>query len=196
MSLPPAISIALLFFHALNGEISGEIVFQADFNGSSPVTGAVTDNAFPANLNAGTEIGTWTLGGAGQGNPGAIIGNATQAEKSFVFDSAISGNANDLAIGNFTRAIQLSNGEGLVLDFKLYASRQSTGRQVRLFLQGEAGVPAYGIAVALDNSKTAIHSRDFLKLSPRAAAISGFPSRTLCSSARSFDRSYKAAAFP
>jgi arylsulfatase A-like enzyme len=133
---------------------SAEVLFEADFQGSTAVTGAVTDNASPAILNGGTATGAWLLSGTGGGNPGAILANAGRSERAFVFDSAISGSVDDLITGTLARAVNLSGGEGLTLDFKLYASRQGTGRQVRIALQDSGGANAYTLVFGLDNSKT------------------------------------------
>lgn len=114
-------------------------IFSADFNASTEIVGAVTDNADVTNLDAGTGMGSWALSGSGGGNPGAIIDNAASDNNAFVFDQGVSGNPADRATGLFTDVVDLDMGEGVRVEFDIYASRQGNNKQVRLGLQGPGG---------------------------------------------------------
>ncbi|MEN1680570.1 MAG: hypothetical protein AAGJ46_13355 [Planctomycetota bacterium] len=135
----------------------GGVVFQADFENSTPVDGAVTANADVANLAAGTQVGSWALSGAGGNPPGAIIDNAAGDNNAFVVDQGISGGGNNRITGLFTERVDLALGNELTFEFDLYASRQGGGREVRLALTDSggtvAGDRAYVLIFGLDNTK-------------------------------------------
>lgn len=117
------------------------VVFDADFNGSTAVTGSVSANADAVNLNAGTTVGTWTTSGAG--NPGAIISDGS-GNNAFVFDNVVSGDASNRARGGFSSSVDLAGGTGLTLDFDIRASRQGgTDRQIRLSLDDASNTKGY-----------------------------------------------------
>ena len=137
--------------------MAGTIVFDADFNASTETGPTVTDNASVSNLDAGTAIGSWALSGSGGGNPGAIIDNVaggTGSDNAFVFDLGISGSSSDRATGLLSETVDLSAGDSLSFEFDIYASRQGSGRQVRLSLQdsnGAGGGNAYVIPFQINS---------------------------------------------
>ncbi len=134
------------------GAQAATVVFDANFNASTAITGSVTDNATVANLNAGTSVGSWVLSGAGGGNPGAIVANSNHNNNAFVFDSVIAGSVfNDLVRGNLTQSVSLTSNEALVFEFDLFASRAGNERHVRLALQDSAQNDAYIFVFHIDN---------------------------------------------
>lgn len=136
--------LGLLAMGVFVANASAATIFDADFNGSTEVVGAVTDNASVANLDAGTAVGSWALSGSGGGNPGAIIDNAASDNNAFVLDTGVSGSGADRARGNFTETVGLHSGVGATLEFDIYAARQgASNRQVRVSLDDPSGEKAY-----------------------------------------------------
>ena len=145
---------------------AGTVIFEANFDGSTAQTatdesGNLLTNASVANLTAGTQTGTWSLS---EGEPGAIVSNATGDNNAFVLDSKISQPDNasyngHKARGHFTETIDLTAGEGLILEFDFYATRQhsSNGRFVHVSFDGNDGstndAKAYTLAVKESNKK-------------------------------------------
>ena len=135
------------------------LIFEADFNASTAVTGTpgtglttAEANADATNLDAGTSLGSWTI--TGTANPGAIVANAGQTDNAFVFDQNVSGGTANRARGAFASSVDLSSGEGLIFSIDFYASRQANGvREVRLSLDNAANTKAYVVMFDLDTTK-------------------------------------------
>jgi hypothetical protein len=134
---------------SMAGAVAQTVVFDAEFDGSSAVSGSVTVNASAANLNAGTSVGSWTLPGS---EPGAIISDGG-TDNAFVFDKATSGSAANEVSANFSRAVDLYGGEALTLELDLYAARQSGGQLVRFSLDDADGSEAYQFVFEMNNDK-------------------------------------------
>lgn len=137
------------------------VVFDADFDAATAISGSVSANADATNLNSGTATGSWTLTRNGN-TPGAIVANAAQDNSAFAFDEGIStGNG---ATGLFTERVDLAAGDTLSFEFDLYASRQGLGREVRLALTDTAGTVgssrAYVLIFGLDNNKNLNYLND------------------------------------
>lgn len=141
----------LLFLLPLLSSYGQTAIFEADFDSSTALTGALSANATDTNLNAGTAVGSWSSVGGSE--PGAVIANAAGNNNAFVFDQNV-GSVSDLSQGNFASPVNLSSGEGLVFSFDVYASRQGNGnREVRISLDDATGAKAYTIIFDLDNVK-------------------------------------------
>ena len=125
------------------------VVFDADFNASAPVSGAVSANASAANLNAGTAVGSWFLPDV---NPGAVISDGG-TENAFMFDRAASGSDSNTVTAVFSRSVDLAGGEELVLEMDLYAARQANGQRIYFVLEDAEGNRAYECAFRMNNNK-------------------------------------------
>jgi hypothetical protein len=129
-------------------------VFNADFDGSTAVSGSVTANASVSNLDAGTSVGSWSLTGSGGGNPGAIVANGAQDNNALLFDENVSGGNNNRVRGTFSNSIDLAAGEGLQFSIDFYAARQTnSNREVRLSLDNSSNAKAYVVMFDMDNTK-------------------------------------------
>lgn len=136
---------ALLATLGFSTDAFGVVYFQADFNDSTAVDGGsgLVANADLANLNAGTQAGSWVFTGdaAASTSRGAIVSNPDNTDNAFVFDQGISGGDDRRATGLFTQAVDIANGDSLSFEFDIFPSRQgSTGeRQIRLALTDSSG---------------------------------------------------------
>lgn len=164
---------AALTLALVNSQAGAVTVFDADFDGSTATTGVagtiIQDNAAPnatiANLNAGTDIGTWvkTAGDNALGAFGSIVANADQTNNGFAYDTRVLGTTADVSNrlrGNFTQAIDLSTGNGLLLNFQVFSTRQNNDNQRELRISLDDGTAAdtspekaYTVQVEQPNSK-------------------------------------------
>lgn len=163
---------ALLASLIFAGNAFGEIYFKADFNDS---TAADDENGLEANadidnLNAGTEVGSWTFTGAAAPSiaRGAIVSNPDNSDNAFVFDDGISGGLNRRAAGLFSQPVNIANGDSLNFEFEIFPTRQgaSGNRQVRIALTDSSGLSGGGRAYLLIlNLSAPGASKEFLWLS-------------------------------
>jgi hypothetical protein len=133
----------------------GVVYFQADFNDSTAVdsnTGLVA-NATIANLNAGTQVGSWEFTGGNLSDPrGAIVSNPANTDNAFVFDQGISGGDNRRATGLFNQTVNIADGDFLRFEFDIFATRQGVvadNRQIRLALTDSGGTSSNSRAYVL-----------------------------------------------
>lgn len=149
-SMRAVLSLAALVTFAFSAQ--AVTVFDADFNGSTPISAGtgLIDNADPTNLNAGTTTGSWVLSGSGGGNPGAVVGNGS-GDNALVVDSDVSGDITDRITGLFDQSIDLAGGTGLNFEFDVYASRQGNdNREMRLALQDSSGTGGNAYVLVFD----------------------------------------------
>lgn len=172
----PVITTSGRDFHFATGNKLGgtpnEVLFQADFEGSTAISGSVTANADKSTLDAGTAVGSWTLPGV---NPGAIIANSGATNKAFVFDRALSGNTVDnMASAVSSRSVDLAGGEAMTVEMDLYAVRQANGQRVEFSLDDAAGNSAYAFTFRMNNDKdfyTLNASGQFTNLSENGTGV-------------------------
>ena len=147
MTKPTRAATALFSSLFLATHAFGEIVFQADFNDSTRAVeedGALVPNADLANLNAGTQVGSWSFTGAAAASipRGAIVSNPDNTDNAFVFDDGISGGVNRRVTGLFSQPVNIDNGDTLRFEFDIFSTRQGNpdqGRQIRLALTDSGG---------------------------------------------------------
>lgn len=84
-----------------------EVVFAADFDASTAISGSVSANASEANLNAGTAVGSWALPDV---NPGALISDGG-SNNALMFDRVTSGSISNTVNAVFSRGVDLAGGE-------------------------------------------------------------------------------------
>jgi len=133
---------------------ASEIIFQADFNASTPIDelSGVTNNASVANLDAGTAIGSWALAGPGGQDPGAIVSNPGGTDFGFAFDAGISGAGSNRVQGHFTQPVIIGAGDTFSFEFDVFPTRQGgvgENRQVRIALTDSGGTAAGSRAYVL-----------------------------------------------
>ncbi|MGJ8650698.1 MAG: glycosyl hydrolase [Opitutaceae bacterium] len=128
--------------------IAQEVVFEADFNNSTEISGSVTANATKSNLDAGTSVGSWTVDASA---PGAIISNGANTNNAFVFDKATSGLSANSVMANFSQAVDLSS-QTVSLEMDLYAARQS-GNQAVVFSVGDATDELFEFTFKMNSNK-------------------------------------------
>ena len=134
----------------------GVVYFQADFNDSTAVdaNSGLVANATIANLNAGTQAGSWAFTGAAASTieRGAIVSNPSNTDNAFVFDQGISGGDDRRAQGLFTQTVDIASGDFLRFEFDIFATRQGApdnGRQIRIALTDSTGLVGGGRAYVL-----------------------------------------------
>jgi len=128
--------------------LAQEIVFEANFDGSTPVNATVSANANASNLTAGTSIGSWLLPNAAAG----VIISDGGSNNAFLFDRVTSGQTNNSAEAVFSRNVSLRS-EILSVEMDLYAARQSGNQQVLFVLEDASGQAAYEFRFRLNNTK-------------------------------------------
>lgn len=126
-----------------------EVVFAADFDASTAISGSVSANASEANLNAGTAVGSWALPDV---NPGALISDGG-SNNALMFDRVTSGSISNTVNAVFSRGVDLAGGEALVLEMDLYAARQANGQRIYFMLEDAAGNRAYECSFRMNNNK-------------------------------------------
>ena len=146
-TIPARATTALLTSLFFATHAFGEVVFQADFNASTPAVeedGVLIANADLDNLNAGTQVGSWAFtGAAAQSIPrGAIVSNPDNTDNAFVFDDGLAGGVNRRATGLFSQPVNIAAGDTLSFEFDIFSTRQGNpdqGRQIRLVFTDSAG---------------------------------------------------------
>lgn len=145
---PKSFYLAVCICLSASNLLAQAVVFEADFDSSTEVSGSVTANATKSNLDAGTSVGSWT---ADASPPGAIISNAAHTDNAFVFDKATSGLSANSVTANFSQAVDLRN-KTMSLEMDLYAVRQSGGQSV-LFSVGDANDELFEFTFRMNNDK-------------------------------------------
>lgn len=124
------------------------VIFEADFDASTEITGSVTANASQSNLDAGTTVGSWT---ADASPPGAIVSNAGDTNNAFLFDKVTSGLSANSVTANFSQSVDL-NSQTVSLEMDLYAVRQS-GNQAVVFSVGDATEDLFEFTFKMNSNK-------------------------------------------
>ncbi len=131
------------------GSVSAGVIFSADFDASTAVSGSVTANATVPNLEAGTSVGTWSNTSGGNPPTGAIISDGA-GDNAFAFDSPTAGGT-FISTANFTEDLEIAN--GATIEFDIYAARQGGGRDVVFQFRNATNQISYNFRFELDNSK-------------------------------------------
>lgn len=145
--------MALVAALVFAGGASAGVIFNADFNASTAVSGSVTANATVANLNAGTSVGDWSNTSGGNPPTGAIIDNSTSGDGSdnaFAFDNSTAG-GQFISTANFSEDLEIGN--GATIEFDIYAARQGGGRDIVFQFRNASNNISYNFRFELDNSK-------------------------------------------
>ena len=124
------------------------VVFEADFDSATAVSGSVTANATASNLNAGTAVGNWT---SATSPSGAVISDGG-SQKAFVFDKATSGVSENSVKANLSQAVDLAT-DSLTLEMDLYAVRQAGNQIVNFSLDDANGNQGYEFGFQMNNNK-------------------------------------------
>ncbi|MDQ8190019.1 glycosyl hydrolase [Roseibacillus persicicus] len=146
--IPPLLFVLFAVLIMGSGAEAQTVVFEADFDASTAVSGTVTANASAANLDVGTQIGSWE---AGVSAPGAVISDGA-GNHAFVFDKATSGLASNSVGADFVRRVDLYR-ETLSLELELYAVRQANNQAVVFSLDDASGNQAFEFVFQMNNNK-------------------------------------------
>ena len=177
---PTLATTAFLAVLGFSPHAFGVVYFQADFNDSTAVDAdsGLVANATIANLNAGTQVGSWAFTGTADSSiaRGAIVSNPSNTDNAFVFDDVISGGSDRRATGLFSQTVDIANGDFLRFEFDIFATRQGgsdNSRQVRLALTSSGGTVADSRAyILVFNESVGGDAKAFQWLSSSNALVS------------------------